>query len=320
MTSPIPDLASEDAPDALRDVLERIARVVAGLARQIARGDGGESLDRVADQAFRAALSGSAVRFHASTARDGVAEVTPDGGLALVIEPLNGASGIEGGMPAGTIFGLYPAADSPDASILRPGAEMVAAGYALYGPRCWLGLGFGGPAMTWALDPQTGRFVRVAGGARVPAQSDDIAIDGSNHRHWPAPVRTYIDDCLAGAEGPRGRAFDLRWTGSLVAEAHRILTRGGIFLDPGEAGTRPGRDRGQRMAHVCAPVAFLIAGAGGAATDGRDPILAHRPPSLHARSAFVFGSTEPVARVAAYHDLPAPQRAALFAERGLFRT
>jgi fructose-1,6-bisphosphatase I len=331
----MPNFPSEAVPETLRDVFGRLAGVVAGIARRIARdgideelgsaigtsgagGDRQKALDLIADDAFRAALAGSAVRFYASEEQETAIELNPAGRLALAIDPLDGSSNIDVDVSIGTIFGIYPAASTAEASFLRPGAELIAAGYAVYGPQCCLAASFGDGVMKYVLDPETGAFVLVARDLRVPEQSAEFAINASNYRHWPAPIRAYIDDCVAGAEGPRARDFNMRWVASLVAEAHRILTRGGVFLYPRD--DRKGYELGRlRLVYECAPIAFLITKAGGGATDGQDPILDRVPDGLHARTPFVFGSAEKVARVAAYHDLPAEETSALFGKRGLFR-
>ncbi|MFN6980164.1 MAG: fructose-bisphosphatase class I, partial [Gemmobacter sp.] len=137
------------------------------------------------------------------------------------------------------------------------------------------------------------------------------------YRVWSRPIRAYVDDLVAGEDGPRGRNFNMRWVASLVAETHRILMRGGIFLYP--ADSRRGYEHGRlRMVYECAPIAMLVEQAGGSATDGRTRILDLVPEGLHARSPFVFGSAEKVARVAAYHDLPETETSPLFGKRGLF--
>lgn len=145
--------------------------------------------------------------------------------------------------------------------------------------------------------------------------SNEFAINASNSRHWPAPIRSYIDDCLAGRVGPHGSDFNMRWVGALVAETHRILMRGGIFLYPQDA--RPGYERGRlRMLYECAPIALIIERAGGAATDGAYRILDQAPAELHARSPLVFGSVDKVALVATYYELPPGRTTPAFAKRG----
>ena len=284
-----------------------------------ADGDGQKALDVIADDAFRAALAGSAVRFYASEEQNEVVELNPAGSLALAIDPLDGSSNIETNVTIGSIFGLYPAAATPEASVLRPGRELVAAGYIIYGPQCLMVTATAEGVRKAVLDPDTGPLCPSNDACRVPETSTEYAINASNYRHWPVPVRAYIDDMVAGADGPRARDFNMRWIASLVAETHRILVRGGIFLYPRD--DRPAYARGRlRLVYECAPIAWLIEAAGGAATDGCDRILDQVPASLHQRTPFVFGSREKVARVASYHDLDDTEASALFARRGLFRS
>ncbi len=318
----------------LADVFTRLTTVGAELQRLIARhgigenlaasagtnagGDGQKALDVIADEAFMAALRGSAVAHYASEEQDEILSFGP-GALALAIDPLDGSSNIDVNVSIGTIFSIFPAAETPEASFLRKGAEQIAAGYIIFGPQCALVASFGEGLHEWLLDPETGRFERIGDPAPLAPETSEYAINASNYRHWLAPVRAFIDDLMAGADGPRGRNFNMRWIASLVAETHRILRRGGVFLYPADA--RKGYERG-RLRHVyeCAPIAFLIEQAGGAATDGADPILEIVPTGLHARTPFVFGTASKVARVAAYHDLPEGETSALFSSRGLFRS
>ncbi|MFC0339764.1 class 1 fructose-bisphosphatase [Paracoccus niistensis] len=314
-------------------VIRHIAHVARDLSKRIARGpleghgatlgensdgDTQKALDLIADEAFAAALTGSPVRWYASEEREDVAALNPAGALALAIDPLDGSSNIDVNVSIGTIFSILPAASDPLASFLRPGTDQLAAGYVIYGPQTALVLTVGKGTSLHVLDPETGRFELVTAQLEIPAASSEFAINVSNYRHWGAPVRAYIDDCLAGDTGPRAKNFNMRWIASLVAETHRIVSRGGIFLYPADA--RPGYERG-RLRHVyeCAPIALLIEQAGGAATDGCDRILDRVPQSLHERTPFVFGTADKVHRVAAYHDLPHEEVAALFGRRGLFR-
>ena len=329
-------LADSTIPARFEDVIQRVAAVSAALSRRIARGgleedlagargqnaggDGQKALDVIADEAFMEALRGSSVRFYASEEQDDAVELNGSGEFALAIDPLDGSSNIDVNLSIGTIFGIYPAEATVEASFLRPGREILAAGYAIYGPQCLLVLSFGEGVLRFLLDPEDGRFHRLTGESfALSGKSGEFAINASNHRRWPQPIRAYVEDCLAGAEGPRGRDFNMRWVASLVAETHRILTRGGVFLYPGDS--RKGYERGRlRYLYECAPIAFLAIQAGGGATDGVDPILDLTPDALHARTPFVFGSAVNVARIAAYHDLSHEETSALFNGRGLFRS
>ena len=318
----------------LSDTMTRLTQVGAQLARIIARngiendlsqsagvnagGDGQKALDVIADEAFMDALRDGAVIHYASEEQEDVVDFGT-GSLALAIDPLDGSSNIDVNVSIGTIFSIFPAAETHQASFLRAGSEQIAGGYIIFGPQTALVASFGNGVQQWVLEPGGDTWTRVADPRPLPVDTSEYAINASNYRHWPVPIRAFVDDMVAGSEGPRGRNFNMRWIASLVAETHRIITRGGVFLYPGD--DREGYKRG-RLRHVyeCAPIAFLITQLGGGATDGADPILSALPDQLHARTPFVFGSNAKVARVAAYHDLPQDEAHALFNNRGLFRS
>nr|WP_111300088.1 class 1 fructose-bisphosphatase [Paracoccus saliphilus] len=302
----------------LSGVLRRDGAALGAEMGRNANGDGQKALDLHADALFMNALTSAELRWYASKEQAHPVALQPQGGLALAIDPLDGSSNIDTNLSIGTIFAIYPAEDSAEASFLRPARDLLAAGYVIYGPRCCLVVSFGEGTQSYTLNPDTGCFHLTLARVTLPAASSELAINASNYRHWPRPVRAYIDDCLAETEGPRAKNFNLRWIASLVAEAHLILMRGGIFLHP--ADNRPGHERGRlRMLYQCAPIAFLVEQAGGRATDGGLPILDARITSLHGCTPLVFGSADKVDRVAAYHDLPEAEVAALFGHRGLFR-
>ena len=339
LTRPVPvaapaPISAEAIPSALYPAIAAIAGVARDLSAVIARGplgaalgaeigtntdgDGQKALDVMADEAFAAALVGTGVRWYASEERDSVNEIDAGGTLALAIDPLDGSSNIDVNVSIGTIFSILPAEDDPKASFLRRGSDQIAAGYVIYGPQTAMVVSFGEGVRLYILDRDSGAFVLAAGSVSIVRSSREFAINASNYRHWLKPVRAYVDDCLSGTEGPRRANYNMRWIASLVAETHRILTRGGVFLYPADA--REGYARGRlRMVYECAPIAFLITQAGGGATDGCDPILTRIPESLHARTPFVFGSAENVEQVSVYHDLPEQEISALFGTRGLFR-
>ncbi|WP_246054858.1 fructose-bisphosphatase class I [Paracoccus gahaiensis] len=309
-------------PTRFRPVLEAIAQASGTLSDRIRRGgemaEAAAPSSAAAEALFTATLRGAGVRWLSTPLRPEPQALQPDGALAVALDPLEGASGIEANIPAGTIFAIFAAGDTSEASFLRPARDMLAAGYVLHGPRCCLVLSCGQGTQIHVLDPESRRFALSCERVALPSASPEFAIDAAHYRHWARPVRAYVDDCMAGAEGPRARAFSMRWTSSLTAEAHRILMRGGIFLDP--AITRPGGERGRlRLLHQAAPIAFLIEQAGGRATDGALPLLDAPLTELAALSPLVFGSADKVDRVAGYHDLPEAEVSALFGHRGLFR-
>lgn len=334
MTSDPEIMPLTHVPPAMARLAQEIAGAAVGLAAIIARngidhrlgadagtntdGDTQKALDVLADDLFLTAARRARARHYASEEQDHPIDLCEDGAWALAIDPLDGSSNIDTNVSVGTIFAVYPAAETPEASFLRPVREQAAAGYVIYGPQVALLLTFGHGVQRYVLDPAAGRFVLVETQVAIPVESSEFAVNASNYRHWAQPVRAYVDDCVAGAEGPRGTNFNMRWIASLVAEAHRIFARGGVFLYPADA--RKGYEQGRlRLVYECAPIAMLCQQAGGGATDGTDPILALRAESLHQRTPFVFGSLSMTARIAAYHDMPEVE-SALFGKRGLFRS
>ncbi len=280
-------------------------------------GDRQKALDVIADEWFATALGGAGVRFYASEERKAIDELDTEGTLAIAIDPLDGSSNLGANVSVGSIFSIFEATDTKASSFLRPCGEQIAAGYFVYGPSTSLLATFGNGVVEYALDPSDRTFRLAARGLQIAPQASEFAINASNYRHWSKPVRAYIDDCLAGEEGPRAKNFNMRWIASLVAETHRIFNRGGIFLYPSDA--RPGYESGRlRLLYECAPIAFLVEQAGGKATDGCERILDRTIESLHQRTPFVFGTSDKVDRVAAYHDLPEQEVSALFGTRGLF--
>ncbi|WP_413687528.1 class 1 fructose-bisphosphatase [Rhodobacter sp. Har01] len=330
-----PALPDQLIPENMRPLMQSIAEASIGLARLIARngiehklgaeadatnagGDSQKALDVWADEHFAAAVRKGGVRYYASEEQDHVVTLAETGDWALAIDPLDGSSNIDTNVSIGTIFSIFPAEATADASFLRPMTEQVGAGYVIYGPQTALVVTLGQGVQRYALDLDLGVFVLVEPQVSIPAESNEFAVNASNYRHWPKPIRAYVDDCVAGVDGPRGKNFNMRWIASLVAEAHRIFARGGVFLYP--ADDRKGYERGRlRLLYECAPIAFLCAQAGGGATDGTDPILSMRCQTLHQRTPFIFGTKAKVARIAAYHDMPEIE-SALFGRRGLFRS
>lgn len=331
---PDADIDATSIPQELRGTMAALCRVAGWLSQTIADGpltaqlgesvgnnsdgDVQKTLDVMADKAFAEALVNAGIRWYSSEERESVATIDRDGGLALAIDPLDGSSNIDVNVSIGTIFGIQPALDDAEATYLRPGHHLIASGYFIYGPQTALVVTFGDGVRQFILDRADRMFKEVECARLIASHASEFAINASNYRHWPKPIRAYIDDCLAGADGPRGKNFNMRWVASLVAETHRIMGRGGIFLYPSDA--RKGYEQGRlRLVYECAPIAYLIEQAGGKATTGTDRILDRRPTGLHARTPFVFGTADLVDRVISYHDLPDHEVSALFGNRGLFR-
>jgi len=248
----------------------------------------------------------------------------PRGKYLLVFDPLDGSSNIDVNVSVGSIFSVLRAPEGAEAvaeqDFLQPGCEQVAAGYALYGPTTMLVLTVGNGVNGFTLDPNLGEFFLTHPRMMVPADTQEFAINASNSRFWEAPVQRYIAECLAGRTGPRGKDFNMRWIASMVAEAHRILMRGGVFMYPRDS-KDPAKAGRLRLLYEANPIAFLIEQAGGRASTGRQPLMAVQPTALHQRIGVVFGSRNEVERIERYHaeppgeDLPNP----LFNERSLFR-
>jgi fructose-1,6-bisphosphatase I / sedoheptulose-1,7-bisphosphatase len=247
------------------------------------------------------------------------------GKYLLAFDPLDGSSNIDVNVSIGSIFSVLRAEATEDVDLtkafLQAGCRQVCAGYAIYGPATMLVLTLGAGVHGFTLEPQLGMFFLTHPSLTIPLSASEFAINVSNCRFWEAPVKRYFDECLAGAMGPRGKDFNLRWIASLVAEAHRILMRGGIFLYPRDRKdpAKPGR---LRLLYEANPISFIIEQAGGRSISGCDRILDITPSELHQRIGLIFGAAEEVDRIAAYHrDQRLPQEdAPLFASRGLFRT
>jgi fructose-1,6-bisphosphatase I/sedoheptulose-1,7-bisphosphatase len=252
----------------------------------------------------------------------------PRGKYLLVFDPLDGSSNIDVNVSVGSIFSVLRAPhavidsgrDVTAQDFLQPGCQQLAAGYALYGPSTMLVLTVGTGVHGFTLDPNLGEFFLSHPDIRVPEDTQEFAINASNSRFWEPPIRRYVDECLAGKTGPRGKDFNMRWIASMVAEAHRILMRGGVFMYPRDTKdpAKPGR---LRLLYEANPVGFLMEQAGGRASTGREPILQVQPTSLHQRIGLVFGSRNEVERIERYHREPAPLKddSPLFGERTLFR-
>ena len=250
----------------------------------------------------------------------------PRGHYLLVFDPLDGSSNIAVNVAVGSIFSILRAPDGCEnpavEDFLQPGRTQVAAGYAIYGPATMLVLTVGNGVIGFTLDPSLGEFLLTHPDIRVPDSTHEFAINSSNSRFWEGPVRRYVSEALAGSTGPRGKDFNMRWVASLVAEAHRILMRGGVFLYPRDTKdvSKPGR---LRLLYEANPIGMLVEEAGGRASTGEVPVLGVQPTSLHQRIGFVFGSAAEVERIEQYHREPQPEEDAdttpLFKQRGLFR-
>lgn len=259
------------------------------------------------------------------------------GKYLLLFDPLDGSSNIDVNVSVGTIFSIlrFPSgsaagsASSGAASVgaeafLQPGVEQVCAGFALYGSATMLVLTTGAGVDGFTLDRDIGAFILTHPQMRIPTETAEFAINASNERFWEPPVQRYVSECLAGSTGPRGKDFNTRWVASLVAEAFRILTRGGVFLYPTDS-KDPAQAGRLRLLYEANPIAFIVEQAGGLASTGRGRVMELAPTGLHQRVPLIFGSRSEVERIEGYHreQLGPEERnfdASLFKTRSLFRS
>ena len=227
----------------------------------------------------------------------------PQGEYLLLFDPLDGSSNIDVNVSIGTIFSVLVKPEGAGVSeqdFLQKGTKQVAAGYCVYGPQTTLVLTVGDGVAMFTLDREQGSFVLTGENIRIPEDTKEFSINMSNLRHWDEPVKRYIGECMDGRDGPRGKDFNMRWVGSMVADVHRILSRGGVFLYPWD-NREPEKPGKLRLMYEANPMSWLVEQAGGAATDGKRRILDIEPTSLHARVSVFMGSKNEVDRVTGYH-------------------
>jgi fructose-1,6-bisphosphatase len=333
-------------PPALAAVIRHVASACARISRAASRAalaglQGGtgstdtqgatpQRLDGVADACVSQALSTCAHVAGWVSEEHADVTVSPEhgsGGAYLVVfAPLDGASNVEANVAIGSIFSVLPhlfrGTPASAAAFMQPGRRQVAAGYAIYGPSTVLVLSLGKGVHMFTLDPddhgEAGRWVLTRADVEVPVSTTEFAINASNQRFWEKPVQRYIAECLAGQSGPRGRDFNMRWVASLVAEAHRIFTRGGVFLYPrdNKEPFKPGR---LRLLFEAAPMAWLMEQAGASASSGTGPLLELVPDALHHKVPVILGSRDEVERIVSYHEDPSANVSwQLFKTRSLF--
>lgn len=301
-----------------------VALACRGIAGALARGAlAGAAADDILLRADEAGARLGGILSERMLAPYPIPEHRANGKYLLVVDPLDAAANVEINRSAGTVFGVLPAPGSATAGgddFLQPGSAQVGAGYAIYGPSTVLVLSLGAGVHAFTLDPRLGEFVLTRADLAVPAAGSEFAVNASDSRFWDPAVKRYVSECLAGKTGARAKDFDMRWTGSLVAEAHRVLLRGGVCLYPRD--TRPPIVSGpRRLLCNVNPIAFLVEQAGGRASTGRARVLDVAPGALQQPLGLFFGAREEVERIEQYHldhNLSAYD-APLFGIRGLFR-
>jgi len=316
-------------PSELRLLLEVVARACKGISHAVNKGALGgvlgtagsdnvqgevqKKLDIIAnDVLIEANEWGGHLAAMASEEMDTIHAVPnryPQGEYLLLFDPLDGSSNIDVNVSIGTIFSVLKKVDASttvsDSDFLQPGTRQVAAGYCVYGPQTTLVLTVGDGVAMFTLDREQGSFVLTQEDVQIPADTQEFAINMSNMRHWAAPVKRYVDECLQGKEGPRGKDFNMRWVASMVADVHRILTRGGIFLYPWDK-REPGKAGKLRLMYEANPMSWLVEQAGGASSNGSARILDIEPAQLHQRVSVILGSRNEVERAVRYHQEAVP--------------
>jgi fructose-1,6-bisphosphatase len=251
----------------------------------------------------------------------------PRGNYLLVFDPLDGSSNLDVNVTVGTIFSVLRAPEGVTAptvqDFLQPGTAQVCAGYALYGPSAMIVLTLGTGVHGFTLDPEIGAYLLTHPNLTIPADTQEFAVNTSNQRFWEPPVKRYVEECIAGKSGVRGKDFNMRWIASMVAEVHRILMRGGLFMYPRDTKdpSKPGR---LRLLYEASPIGWLVEQAGGAASTGRGRIIEVVPAGLHQRVPVILGSRNEVERLARYHaeydrGEDQPFSSPLFNTRSLYR-
>ena len=234
----------------------------------------------------------------------------PQGEYLLLFDPLDGSSNIDVNVSIGTIFSVLRKVNNQrgvsEEDFLQPGKQQAAAGYCIYGPQTTLVLTVGDGVAMFTLDRETGSWVLTSENVQIPEDTKEFAINMSNMRHWDTPVKQYIDEALAGKEGPRGKDFNMRWVASMVADVHRILTRGGIFMYPWDK-REPDKPGKLRLLYEANPMSFLVEQAGGLSTNGHQRIMDLTPGKLHERVSVVLGSKNEVQRVTELHQAARPE-------------
>jgi fructose-1,6-bisphosphatase I len=284
-------------------------------------GDQQKDIDVAADEIMRRALRQTPVAAILSEEAALPEILDAAAPLCVAIDPLDGSANLENNISVGTIFSIRPSGHDVVSTFFEPGTAQCAAGFTVYGPQTTLVLALDARVDIFILDRRASEFILTARSVRVVPDTPEFAINASNRRHWHGPVRSYIDECLAGTHGGGESDFNMRWIGSLVAEAHRILVRGGVFLYPADA--RPNYREGRlRLLYEAHPMALVMEWAGGAASTGRRRILELGAKTPHQRVPLIMGSARGVRDAAAIHEGIEPMfdnsDAPLFARRGLF--
>ena len=296
-----------------KDISHKVSRgalagVTGSAGSENVQGETQKKLDIIANDIMcKACLESGLVSGIASEEMDhalSVPEQYDVGPFLVLFDPLDGSSNIDINVSIGTIFSILPAGQAhrnvTDEEFLQPGTNQLAAGYIIYGPQTQLVMTLGFGTTIFTLDPDCNDYIQTTERAIVPEQTQEFAINCSNMRHWEAPVSRYITEMLAGETGPRGKNYNMRWIAAMVAEVHRILNRGGVFMYPRDR-RDPNKPGKLRLMYEANPMSWLIEEAGGASVNGYERIREIEPSGLHQRVAVFLGAKEEIEVVLAYH-------------------
>ncbi|CAH2794927.1 MAG: Fructose-1,6-bisphosphatase, type I (EC [uncultured Caballeronia sp.] len=314
----------QNLPADLRLLIEVIARACKQISYQVSKGALGEALGTAGSENVQGEVQkkldilsneilleanewGGNLAAMASEEMEKIFPIPnryPKGNYLLTFDPLDGSSNIDVNVSIGTIFSVLRCPDGMEPSeqaFVQPGSAQVAASYAVYGPQTVFVLTTGYGVNCFTLDRELGSWVLTHSNMQIPADTCEYAINASNSRHWYEPVQKYVNELNEGKDGPRKEDFNMRWIASMVADVHRILNRGGVFMYPADKRTpdRPGK---LRLLYEANPMAFIVEQAGGTATDGEQRILDIVPTNLHQRVPVFLGSKNEVERVTRYHS------------------
>ena len=257
-------------------------------------GDLQKPLDIKSDEIIIDYLKKSPVAGYASEEQEGFIDFKNNNEFIVFADPLDGSSNIDVNVSIGTIFSIMPKNNLLlDKAFTQSGSKQKSSGFFVYGPQTTLFLTVGKGTLLLALDENIEKFIIINDEVSIPKSTSEFAINAAYKRYWNSPTAKYIQDCQDGEDGSRKKNFGMRWVGSLVADASRILIRGGVFLYPSDARTKYKNGR-LRLTYEANPIAFLIEQAGGKAINGIDDILAVPVKNIHQRSPLVFGSSDEV--------------------------
>jgi fructose-1,6-bisphosphatase I len=289
------------------DIAHTLSRsTIEGLTGAVAQvnssGETQKQLDLLSNQILKDKLAlNKSVKYIASEEEDNVVCAAPKGKFAVAFDPLDGSTNIDVNGAVGTIFSVLPALDSasPEASLLQSGSRQLCAGYVLYGPATQLVITFGNGTYVFTLNTDANLFMLTHQRASIAKETSEFAVNMANTRHWKREFSNYIQHLLDGCSGPRQKRYNMRWAGAMVADIHRVICRGGIFLYPSD--TRAKLASGKlRLIYEANPMALIIENCGGSAFNESTSLLSLVPTSLHQKVPVIAGSTNEVHRCLNY--------------------